>query len=441
MEQIGSRRAHPLDVDRLDAAFSAFRARLALPASVTGGKPRLLEPRSLDDLHPDQLLRSVPELSELLRLKRALATDPSAASRLTEVLGQPAPAGGVESSDSDPPSGVRESSESSDQTLSRLLGSNPAQTGVHRAIPAAPARFDVDRLVRSLIGGLADTPAPPEDTTALAAGADHALGERLRSILTLPAFRRLESSWRAIDGLVRECPDHEQIRYSVFDATVEEVAADVQGLERLLESDELLVVLDHLYRPDAGELEGLGRVLRACSARAVPLVTGATSALAGCPGFDQAADPEQWRREWPDAVHTAWDELTRMREAGAELALALPRFLLRQPYGGSGETLESLRFEEILDTSVHEAFPWGNGAYLVTRALADVWVSSKERAHPDGSIDLRDLPVVHLESDDGIQIEPCAEAWLSDRAVGRLLSGGFAVLQGLRDSDRVRVHV
>lgn len=441
LEQIGSRRPQRLDVDNLDAAFSSFRARVSLPASVTGGADGALEPRTLDDLHPDQLLQTVPGLSELSSAKRALPSDPSAASRLTELLGQPRGPAAGDGPDSEPPSGVRESGESSQQTLSRLLGASPGETGVHRAAPAAPPQFDVDRLVRSLIGGLTGMPAPPEDTTALAAAADHTLGERLRSVLSAPGFRRLESVWRGIDGLLRTCPDSERIRYSVFDATLEELAADRTGLARLLDGGYSLLLLDHACRADAGDLEGLGMVLRACAARGLPVVTGANAELAGCPGFDRAPDPEQWLRHWPSSVHAAWDDLTRQREAGAELALALPRFLSRQPYGSSGETLESLRFEEILDSSQHEAFPWSNGAYLVARALAELWASDGERAHADGSVDLRELPVVHLEAEDGIRIEPCAEAWLSDRAVGRLLASGFAVLQGLRDSDRVRVHL
>ena len=35
------------------------------------------------------------------------------------------------------------------------------------------------------------------------------------------------------------------------------------------------------------------------------------------------------------------------------------------------------------------------------------------------SVPLRELPVVHLESEEGIRLKPCAEAWLSERAVGR----------------------
>jgi hypothetical protein len=61
--------------------------------------------------------------------------------------------------------------------------------------------------------------------------------------------------------------------------------------------------------------------------------------------------------------------------------------------------------------------------------------------HPDGSVSLRDLPIVHLEREDGIRVKPCAEACLSERALGRLRAAGFSVVHGVRDSDRVRIYL
>jgi predicted component of type VI protein secretion system len=117
---------------------------------------------------------------------------------------------------------------------------------------------------------------------------------------------------------------------------------------------------------------------------------------------------------------------------------------LRQPYGASGEPIESFAFEEIVDASDHEAFTWGNGAYLLARALC-IQRAGERGIHPDGSVDVRDLPVVYLEGDalgnDGeSRIKPNAEAWLSERSLGRLRAAGFSVLLGMRDTDRVRVY-
>lgn len=433
----GSERPRPIDIDRIDGALASLGATLSLPPLAAGGRGVELTPQSLEELHPDHLLTEVPDLAELVRLKNALPRDPAAAARLTEILGS-APAG----ADVDPPSGVREAgAESGDQTLSRLLGTEGRRPRESERAPAPARELDVQRLVKSLIGGLAGASAPPPDTTALASAAEHTIGERLRAILRNERFRALESAWRSVDRLVRNSPDEEQIRYFLLDVAPARLAQAPAELERLLEGGFSVVVLDQIYRPDAFELEGLARLLEICSARGASIIAGAHSELAGCAGFDRSTDPDHWTRNWPDSVTSAWERIVRARENGAALALALPRFLLRQPYGSSGETLEAMRFEEILDQGEHEAFAWGNGAYLIAQAVAELRASGGDGAHADGSVDVRELPVVHLDGEEEVQIKPCAEAWLSDRAVGRLLSDGFSVLHGLRDSDRIRVHL
>jgi type VI secretion system protein ImpC len=140
----------------------------------------------------------------------------------------------------------------------------------------------------------------------------------------------------------------------------------------------------------------------------------------------------------PARALDAWQELARTRAEGAQLALVLPRYLLRQPYGKLGESLDRLEFEEVLDGD-HEAFLWGNGAYLAARALAERHSGAGSKL--DGSVELGELPIVRLSDEDGYRLQPSAEAWLSERAVERLRAAGFTVLQGVRDSDRLRVHV
>jgi type VI secretion system protein ImpC len=276
----------------------------------------------------------------------------------------------------------------------------------------------------------------------LAAAAERRITEGLRSILCARAFRSLEASWRGLDGLVRHCPDEELVRYSALDASVAELVLDLAGLTQLLERGGFeVLVLDHGFRPVASDLSALARLFEVCTARGVSLVAGADATLAGCPRFDQHPDPDTWSESWPEPERALWEALGRVRAAGGKLSLALPRFLLRQPYGAEGEPLEALAFEEMLDTEDHDAFAWGNGVYLLTRALAESRAGAGGRVYADGSVDIRELPVVRVERHGELQIEPCAEVWLSERALGRLRAAGFSVLQGLRDSDRVRVHL
>lgn len=465
-EPIAGRRIQRVDVDRWDGVVASWRARVEAPLRSASGEPVWLEPRSLEELHPDRLLVDVPALAEIAALAKKLDTDPGAAAQLEALLG-PGAAGASAPSEGAAPGAPGASSptpgeastpaaaESSADTLARLLGgaSSGASTATASSAAAAsppgrvepPARaagkVDINQFIRAIIGAPPAKPEPRIDGGALRAAAEAELGRRLRLLLASPAFRALEATWRGIDALCRECPDEERVRLSVLDASFDELAADPTGLASCLDqSAPALLLVDHRFDAEAESLGALLRLLEVCHARDVELLAAAHPHLAGCAHFAEASHPEDNAWTLPEDASAAWTAVLHAREQGARFSLALPRFCLRQPYGASGEPLEHFRFEEILDTSDHEAFPWGNGAYLLARAIEVRHADGDRLLHPDGSLDVRELPVIHLDGDEDSRIKPCAESWLSERSLGRLRAGGFSVLLGLRDTDRVRVY-
>ncbi|HWO11876.1 MAG TPA: type VI secretion system contractile sheath large subunit [Polyangiaceae bacterium] len=441
-QPLAGRAASALDVDRLELIMRGWGARLPTPLVAASGEAFWLEPRSLDDLHPDQLLVSAVPLAELFELRGKLERDVDARARLAALLERVEPAAPAPSAERAPEPA---SGESTEDTLSRLLGgSRPPQRGASEtaSAPAVTAGgVDLSRLIRTIVGNAATQREAAAPSPALASAADAEIGARLRALLSSPALRALEATWRGIDALCRNNPDEGRVRMSVLDASFEELERGHGALPALLErtgADVLLV--DREVDASGAELRTLARLLEACAGRGVTLVAGARPHLAGCADFAERESPEEQPVPLPDDARAAWGELAALRAGGARLALALPRYLLRQPYGASGEPLDRLAFEEILDPACHEAFCWGNGAYLVARALC-LTAADPGCIHPDGGVDVRELPVVHLEGDDGGRIKPCAEAWLSERAFGRLRGAGFSVLYGWRDTDRVRVFV
>ncbi|HVZ35401.1 MAG TPA: type VI secretion system contractile sheath large subunit, partial [Polyangiaceae bacterium] len=449
-EPLAQRRVRSLSVDQLESVFPAWNAKVLVQLDSVVVS---LEPKTLEDLHPDQLLQNLPLLRELQDSRRDLDS-PLAAQRLTTLLGKTASessAGNtaieamLQTTPAQSKLGGADGEPSAD-TLSRLLGAPPSAVSREGSTPrAAPpqssvaaAHADVQRLIRGIVGDTGAVRPPSSATTALGEAADFELGRLLRKLLSSPAFRALEATWHGIDGLVRSCPDDELIRYAVVDASAAEIAADASGFAALLRARRPSVVLldDHVAATAEG-IQALLSVLRTCAAQGTILVTGASSEWASVANF-AGYEPGDGEVAPPVAARAAWEELSRARTSGAQLALALPRYLLRQPYGKWGEPLDRLAFEEIIAEN-HEAFAWGNGAYLAARALAVRHAGAG--AHLDGGIDLREMPVVRLPDEGGFRLQPSTESWLSERAVERLRAAGFAVLQGIRDTDRIRVHV
>jgi len=448
---LAGRRTQRLSVDHLDKVFAAWNAQIQTAVRLASGAAVSLHPRSLEDLHPDELLRAVAPLAEILEL-RGEVDDPRAAERLVALLASTSGARGTSAttpSDSPSsgaaaaPSGAAGDAEREADTLSRLLGAPPRGASSERRTNDAPtARVDVGRFIRDLVGDSATpAPGPGAASRALTAAADLELARLLRALLRDPHFRSLEATWRGLDQLCRNCPDDELVRYQVVDATATEILTEVGATHALLEAQRTsILLLDHYFGATAAELGALAQLLRTCAAHQVILVTGASPELAGYAGF-AAAEPSPTESALPEAAAAAWRDVTAARSDGAQLALVLPRCLLRQPYGKTGQPLESLAFEELVDPADHEAFCWGNGAYLAARALSVRHAGDGGTVQLDGSVELREMPVIRLRDDDGFRLQPSAETWLSERWVERLRAAGFAVLQGVRDSDRIRVHV
>ena len=80
---------------------------------------------------------------------------------------------------------------------------------------------------------------------------------------------------------------------------------------------------------------------------------------------------------------------------------------------------------------------WEPGVELVTSRFG-IAEPGPERpvVRPQHSL----VPLLAFD-DDGYRLQPSAETWLPERAVEGLRAAGFTVLQGVRDSDRLRVHI
>jgi hypothetical protein len=170
VESLAGRRASAVRIEQLDGVMQAWRARVRTPLLDDAGEPFWFAPASLDDFHPDHLLRSAAPLVELAALRRAIATDAGAAARLSALLdparsagGTPASAGSSEvvGAHAGATARVESPPESGSDMLTRLLGSAPVPAP---PVPASrPAgKVDIDRFIRAIVDGAsADVGAPP----------------------------------------------------------------------------------------------------------------------------------------------------------------------------------------------------------------------------------------------------------------------------------------
>jgi len=112
----------------------------------------------------------------------------------------------------------------------------------------------------------------------------------------------------------------------------------------------------------------LGSLGGIAAAAGAPILAAADPRVLGAESLAKTPLPENWRPIESQRAQ-AWEILRNFPEA-RYLGLALPRFLLRLPYGKETEAAEQFAFEEFEGAPVHEHYLWGNPALACVCLLA-----------------------------------------------------------------------
>jgi type VI secretion system protein ImpC len=434
-EPLAAHRLKPVDSDNAQGVFGRLGASLNLPLACAPGRQAAIGFESLDDFHPDRLLQRVAPLAELLAALQMLKTPSTAAAGVQELQRQL----GVAAVSSPSPAPASATPESAEDTLARLLGAKPTAASPHR--PQATAVPDVAALIKNLVGGTSSAPPPPAGLAGWESATELELSARLRAVLHHPDLQGLEAAWRGVDFLLRRCPDEERVKFWVLDASSEELAADLSGLERLLRDQPGSVLVgSYTFGRAKADVDLLASLARLCASWNSTFLAGAAPQLAGCDSFAQHPDPDDWKSPPPADVVEASSALRAAPEA-AHVGLALPRFILRQPYGAASDAIESFAFEELPPPFEHEAFLWGNGAFLCAQVLAEAALAENDATLDSLPAQVEGLPVCQIREDNEPDTKPCAEAWLTERAMQRLVTAGLIPVQSCKGRDAVRLPI
>jgi type VI secretion system protein ImpC len=135
-------------------------------------------------------------------------------------------------------------------------------------------------------------------------------------------------------------------------------------------------------------------------------------------------------------VHAA----LRASPAASWVGLALPRVILRQPYGVGSDEIDSFDFEEMTPANDHETYLWGNPAFAVALLVGRAFIDNGWEMEPGDELDLSDLPSHVYASGGEKKTKPCAEVLLSDRAVDVIIKAGLMPMVSFRNRNAVRAE-
>jgi type VI secretion system protein ImpC len=307
------------------------------------------------------------------------------------------------------------------------------------------------------------TPDIEADQDQLLAAVDARIAADMNAILHHPDFQALEAAWRALDFLCMRLDTGPELKLYLLDISFDEFKTDLRSAKDLRSTGiyELLVeqtvgtaggvpwaVIAGNYTFDfAGGDPGLiERVSLIAKAAGAPFIAGATSHLLGCESLVETPDPDDWQASLDSQIEEWWRSLTRIPSA-AYVGLALPRYLLRLPYGKETEPTEEFEFEELPDTGElsagdharHESYLWANPAFAAAYLLAKGFGESGWDLRPSDAVEIEGLPLHIYKADGDTEIKPCAEVLLTLRAAEKIINRGLIPLLSMKDSDTVRL--
>jgi len=428
-----------VDFDTLDATLTRLAPVVQLGDAAGGER---IEVRRLDDFHPDTLVQQLTTFQRLRNLRSRLENPRTFADAAAE-LQRDAVAPATTISTPDVPSPGRDA-----DTFDRLLGRTGPSSGADRSSSAPWPRAAASALDALINRAIADHIVPATDPrlSQLRGAVDAAMTDVMRAVLHDPAFQAVEAAWRTLQWLVSTLELGESLELYVLSATSDELtlaaSRDGELWRRLVDGDwraggpKALSTLVALSRFDATEadvsrLEQLGSLAGALEA---PLLAEASPTLLGVSSLAAHADPRDWTAP-PPADAERWRTFTS-QDAARHVGLALPRFLLRLPYGQRTDPIAAFDFTEQPPRPAHDTLLWGNPAAAYAVALVRA-IDPEGDATTAGSLD--GLPGFVFDAGDGPTLLPPTEVALTERAVEAIQSRGLLPLIGYRDRVDARM--
>jgi type VI secretion system protein ImpC len=441
---ISQKRLHRIDRDNLEEVMERLGVAIEFPVSAEGQPPLRLQFAELDDFHPDRIFDRFEAFRGLKEDRRKFlhpqrGTDTSREDR---------------SATRKPVEPLHSDLKMPGLTTAGLLDEvvEATETGAAEAGPAKPKSEWESFLQETVKPHLVPSDAEEKE---LIGSVEAISGKLMRAILHDPGFQAIEAAWRAVRLLTYGLETDAGIEIYIADVSKSELAADLRGardvttsgLYRLLaqkaghdpETRSWAVIAGNFtFDPTPEDLNLLSGMSKIASRLGAPFLSAASPRFLGTDSLSETPDPDGWKMKADSEGIRLWKVLRQAPEA-SYLGLALPRFLLRLPYGNATDPIETFDFEEMPSHPTHDHYLWGNPCFACVYLLAEAFSRNGWDLRPGAIQEIEGLPV-HVYGNQGESgMTPCAEAFLSHRAAEIILDQGIMPLLSFKDRDAIRL--
>jgi type VI secretion system protein ImpC len=443
---LADRRPLMVDRDNIHEVMKKLAVEIRLPI-FKDAPPVVLHISDMEDFHPDRLFETL-EIFQALRDTRQSLKDPETVAALIkegdrrEKPVQPPESRKIEGITV--PKAVAQSTGGLLEQVLEETEKKPAQDQASRG------RSEWDGFIQNIVAPHA-VPDVEQQQKRMIAKLDAATGELMRMVLHHPDFQAIEAAWRGVHFLASRLETDEQLQLYVIDISKKELSSDLNADEDVRTTGvyELLVertggkpwaVLagDYTFQKTSEDIKLLGRMAQIAKAVGAPFLAASHDDILGCESLAKTPYPENWTQSSDREIQQAWDALRKLPGA-SYIGLALPRFLLRLPYGSDTDPLERFAFEEMPGASIHRHYLWANPCFACALLLAQSFSSSGWQLRPGSIQDIESLPLHVYKEEGDSKTKPCAEVVLTVEAAEAILESGLMPLLSYKDRDVIRL--
>lgn len=317
---------------------------------------------------------------------------------------------------------------------------------------------------------------------------DEEINTGLSNVMHEEGFQELEATWRGLHYLVSNTETGDQLKLRVLDATKEEIRKDLSNAIEFDQSVQFkkiyeeeygtfggspysMLVADYRFEGSAPDLEFLEKMSGVAAAAHAPFLAAADPGLFDLTSFEDLGMPRDLSKIFGSTLLAKWKSF-RESEDSRYVALCLPRFLLRTPYGSDDYTqvdaakgvpkldkktkepikealvgrspADDINFQEQMvangNDRLSKKFLWGNPAFLMAQRITNAfslykWTAAIRGVEGGGLVE--GLPAINFLTEEGDVAFKCpVEVSITDRREKELNDLGFIALVHRKNTDQ-----
>ncbi|MDM8546837.1 type VI secretion system contractile sheath large subunit [Candidatus Venteria ishoeyi] len=284
---------------------------------------------------------------------------------------------------------------------------------------------------------------------------DALLTNQLNEIMHQEEFQQLESSWRGLNYLVSKTETGTMLKLRLLNANRQELQKD---LEKAVEFDQSQL-FKKIYEEEYGTFGGapystllfdfdfgrhpqdvafLEKAAEVAAAAHAPIITAASPKLFDMDEFTELANPRDLAKQFESTELIKWRSF-RDSEDSRYVSMALPRTLMRLPYGPETLPVEEFLYQEDVNGRDHSRYLWGNASWALMTRITDAfaqfhWCGAIRGVEGGGKVE--GLPAHTFPTDEGdIALKCPTEIAITDRREMELNEQGFITLCHCKGTD------